>query len=227
MPDWVVQEHNPPVVTFTGGRLDIQYVSPWHPGVEAELFKFIDALGKTGIPKHPKIVFSQIHGFSSSLGEELNLKGEDFQKAVDPFGLTPEVYYNWAIRRIDAWLKAFEGVEYKLMWAGHEESLRRYRGDAYSQASSRIVSYALDHGIGFRGGFIEAYYSVRFDKPESTGQGLIHYPNDDGPSYYEVYRKTDLDFPVIASRRANGDENEEYWCGVGQNDTLAQKNIVG
>jgi len=219
IPDWVVQKHNPPVVTFTGGSSDLPYVSPWHPGVEAEFYKFIDALGKTGIPKHPQIVFSQIHGFSSSQGEELNLQGEDFQKAVNHFGLTPDVYYNWAIRRINAWLKAFEGVEYKLMWSGHEESLRRYVGDAYCQASSNVVKYALEHGIGFRGGIIEMYYGERFARDESTGQGLV--PSVD--NFFHMYRNTSLDFPVIAERRANGDENEEYWCGIGTSDTLPQK----
>ncbi|MEJ2555440.1 MAG: PPC domain-containing protein [Anaerolineae bacterium] len=123
VPDWVIQKYNPPIVTFTGGKYEIEYVSPWHPDVEAEFLKFVIALGQTGIPQNPRVVFAYIHGISSSRGEELGLKSVDKTKAEQYFGLTPEVYRNWAIKRIDAWADAFSGVEYKLMWVGKEDSL--------------------------------------------------------------------------------------------------------
>lgn len=211
VPDWVVQKHNPPIATFKGWEsFEIDYVATWHTGVESEFFKFLSALSQTGIPQNPKVAFAYIQAVCSGRAEELYFKGNDLSIAEQQLGFSPQVYRDWANRRIDAWADAFQGVEHKLMWVGDEESLKQTRNGPYHQADMAVVAHALERGISFRGGIIEAYYGSRI-KPASTGQGLVRDPYGKTNPYYETYFYTDLDFPVIAEHRASGDENEAYW----------------
>ncbi len=205
VPDWVIQKYNPPIATFKGtnSSFDVTYVSPRDPGVEKEYLKFVKALGASGIPQDPLVVFAYIHGISYSRGEELGLTADDKQTAINVFGLSSDVYRNWAIKRIDAWADAFSGVEYKLMWVGKEGSL------GYPTASAAIVQHVLDRGASFREGIIEKYY-FWIDYAGSTGQKLVHDPYGTTSPLYETYFQTDLNFPVINQRRARGDENENY-----------------
>jgi hypothetical protein len=227
VPSWVITKYNLPTITLTGGKYDVQIIPSWHDGVEAEFTKFLDALGQTNIQNDPKLVFAQIHGISSSRGEELNLQSSHDYQVVEAEGFSAQEYKNWAIKRIDAWANAFNGVEYKLLWSGREDSLSWTRGDAYDQASSEITEYVINKGASFRGGIIELYFGPRFNKPESTGQRLVKDPYGSTSPYYETYIETDLDFPIITEQRMNGEENEEYWSGDGETgkwgDTLAQR----
>lgn len=221
VPDWIVTKHGISTIALTGGAGTIEIVPSWHDSVESEFFKFLQALGQTSIPDHSKLVFSQIHGISSTTGEELNLRSSQDYQAVEAMGFSPQEYIDWATKRIDAWAGAFDGVEYKLMWSGREDSLRWTRGDAYDQASSEITIHVIEKGASFRGGIIELYFGIHFNKPESTGQRLVKDPYGTTSPYYETYIETDLDFPVIAEQRTRGEENEEYHDKFG--DSLAQK----
>jgi len=219
VPDWVVTKHNPKIVNLVARPdLDLQYVDVLDTGVQAELHKFIQALGNTDIPDNQRLVFAYIHGISSSGGEEMGLIYADQLLLQNQINLTSARYYSWAINRINAWKNAFNGVEYKLMWTGDENKLRIKKNDGYDNASSQIVNYIVNNGMSFRGGMIEQYYGLRINLPLSTGQSLVHDPYGSTSPYYETYFKTDLDFPPIAERRAIADENEAYCFKWG--DTL-------
>ena len=102
-----------------------------HPEFHKLYLKFIDALGKSGIPQM-KEVKGLFFGYASpSYGDE----------GIGPF---PEgmADANDTIRhvreRIDAWAKACAGVEYKVIMGG-------------------LSNYGLSKGFGIRRGFVEMY----------------------------------------------------------------------
>ncbi|MBW2263764.1 MAG: hypothetical protein JRG91_17520, partial [Deltaproteobacteria bacterium] len=206
VPEWVMTKHSP--ATFVSARHGFTMVNPMDPDVEAEFMLFMEALAAEDFGSHPKVVFAYIHGFSTSLGEEMWLDWDDFPLAVSDWGMTSELYHGWAIRRIDAWLDAFAGNEDKLIWVGTPSSLQQTLGDEWNLASIDVCNHVLESGCAFRGGIIELFNGRMV--PLTTGQDLELDPHGrDGP-IHDAYMVTDLDYPPIAENRATGDENEEY-----------------
>lgn len=206
VPEWVITKHSPG--TFVSGRHGLTMVNPMDAGVEADFLLFMEALEAQDFGSHPKVVFAYIHGFSTSLGEEMWLDWDDFPLAVSNWGMTSTLYHDWAIRRVDAWVDAFAGNEDKLIWVGTPTSLQQTSGDEWNLASIDICNHVLDGGGAFRGGIIELYNGRLV--PLTTGQDLELDPyGRDGP-IHDAYLVTDLDYPPIAENRATGDENEEY-----------------
>ena len=113
---------NPPKVT----NYDIS-----HPEFHKRYIRFVEALGKSGIP-----IMDEVSGFflgyaSPSFGDEgIGPYAEKEAAANDTV--------KHVIERIDAWAKACKGVEYKVTMGG-------------------LSNYGLAKGFGVRRGFVEMY----------------------------------------------------------------------
>ena len=230
VPDWVVNNYDVTLATLTGGNQNILYVCPFGTDIQNQYDRFLQALKQTSIPNHPNLRFVQIHGFSSSTGEELNLRTtNDFNTMVNRCGMTPQVYETWAKRRIDSWADLMDGREDLLMWAMYQDdALEQSQGDEWGKATERIIDYMIQKGGSFRSGIIELPYT--YIPARSLGHSIVYDPNSpihDSSLYnYPVYWHLDLDHPVVAENRTTGEENEEYWSpgnsGSKWNDTYNQ-----
>lgn len=199
VPDWVVEKFRPPVIDVPPLQENqpwrIQTVPSWHPDVDRAFHEFLNAFGKTGIAQQEDVVYGYIHGISASRGEELFLRKQDAEIYERETGLTAEVFADWMRRRVDAMLKVFKGVEYKLAWmsGGPVGPNKTYR-----EATKDLWKYALEHGTGIRGGGIDFQHTM-FSAPAWASR-----LDADG------YCIVDDTYPTIAERRFRGDENEEY-----------------
>jgi len=102
-----------------------------HSEFHKRYLRFIDALGKSGIPQMEEVSGLFLGYASPSFGDEgIGPYPESMAGANDTI---PHV-----IERIDAWAKACKGVEYKVTMGGLSE-------------------YGLRKGFGIRRGFVEMY----------------------------------------------------------------------
>jgi hypothetical protein len=203
VPEWVIRKYDVPVIKVAPlqenqpWRLEI--VPPWHPDVQREYAAFLEALGQTGIPQRPEVVYGYIHGVSPSRGEELFLRPIDIDEWEKTAGLTPELLGRCLKLRLDGLLKAFKGVEYKLAWMSGGPVAAGQKGhEAYARETAGLMEYALEHGAGFRGGAVDFQHSAFRSKPLGTSVTA------DG------YCLIDESLPIHSQGRYNGDENEEY-----------------
>lgn len=98
-----------------------------HPEFHTRYIRFIDHLGKSGIP-HMDALKGAFLGYASpSNGDE----------GIGPHGVDPDTVPH-VIERLDAWARAFKGVEQKVFMGG-------------------ISQHGLDLGFGIRRGFVEMY----------------------------------------------------------------------
>ena len=199
VPDWVVEKFKPPVIDVPTLQENqpwrIQTVPPWHPDVDRAFHEFLDAFAETGIAQREEVVYGYIHGISASRGEELFLRPQDAEIYERDTGLTPEVFADWMRRRVDAMLKAFQGVGYKLAWVSGGPV---GPNEAYREATKDLWRYAIDHGTGIRGGGIDFQHGM-FSAPAWASRL--------DPDGYCIVDDAD---PTIAEGRYRGDENEEY-----------------
>jgi len=102
-----------------------------HPEFHKRYLRFIDALGKSGIPRMEEVSGLFLGYASPSFGDEgIGPYPESMAGANDTI---PHV-----IERIDAWAKACKGVEYKVTMGG-------------------LSQYGFSKGFGIRRGFVEMY----------------------------------------------------------------------
>ncbi len=102
-----------------------------HPEFHKRYLRFVDALGKSGIPQMDEVAGLFLGYASPSFGDE----------GIGPFpenlaGANDTIQH--VIERIDAWAKACKGVEYKVTMGG-------------------LSKYGLSKGFGIRRGFVEMY----------------------------------------------------------------------
>lgn len=130
-PDWIKKYNipirkenskNPPKVT----NYEIS-----HPEFHKRYLKFIDALGKSGIPQMKEVKGLFLGYASPSYGDE----------GIGPFpesmaGANDTIQH--VIERIDTWATACKGVEYKVIMGG-------------------LSNYGFSKGFGIRRGFVEMY----------------------------------------------------------------------
>ena len=120
VPDWVIEKYKVPVLDVIPLQQNqpwrLQVVPPWHQGVMREYNEFMNAFGKTGIARMDEVVYAYIHGVGPSRGEELWMRPVDAEDWQKKSGLTPDLYAACIKARLDAMLRAFKGVEYKLAW---------------------------------------------------------------------------------------------------------------
>jgi len=198
IPEWVMETHKPPVFDVPVLSEDqpwrLQNVAAWHPGVDTAYHKFLEAFGRTGIPRNDDVVYAYIHAISPSRGEELWMRPIDLQM-YEKAGLTPELFGRWLRRRIDAMCMAFKGVEYKLAWMGGGPVGPT---PGYRAATTGLAEYAFSKGAGVRGGGIDFQH------------GLFAAPAWASRITAAGYAEVDDAHPTIAQKRYRGDENEEY-----------------
>ena len=201
VPDWIIGKYKVPVVEVTPLQENqpwrIKIVPPWHPDVMREYHKFLKDLGNTGIPQMEEVVYAYIHGVSPSRGEELWMRAVDVEDWEKKTGLTPERLAECLRLRLEAFLIAFKGVEYKLAWmAMGPVGPREYK--TYRESTSGLFEFALGHGTGWRIGNIDQQHTL-FRVP-AIGITLTR----------EGYCVIDESRPIFAERRFLGGENEAY-----------------
>ena len=174
-PQWLVDKYNIPIIpekpkTNIGTPFQVVNLDIWHREYHKRYLRFVEAFGKSGIAQMEEVMLSYVHGRSSSRGEEAGGRYEG--RALECM-----------LQRIEAWAKAFKGVEHKLAWVGN---------------SGPVLERAYELGMGQRNGFVEMYLA-HCNNP-LLGQTV----DEDG------YLVVDESCPAIAENRAFGDENEEY-----------------
>jgi len=98
-----------------------------NPKFHQRYLRLINALGQSGIPKLDSLKGAFVGYASPSYGDE----------GIGPHGVDPDTVPH-VIERLDAWAKAFEGVEHKVFMGG-------------------VSRHGLDLGFGIRRGFVEMY----------------------------------------------------------------------
>ncbi len=174
-PQWLVDKYGIPMVeekpkTNIGTPFQVVNLDIWHPEYHRRYLRFVEAFGKSGIAQMDQVMLSYVHGKSPSRGEEAGGRYEG--RALECM-----------MERLEAWARAFNGVERKLAWVGN---------------SGSVLERAYELGMGQRNGFVEMYLA-------HCNNPLLGQTMDE--SGYLVVDET---CPPIAENRAFGDENEEY-----------------
>jgi hypothetical protein len=122
----------------------------YDPRVKSRLIKLIHAIGKSGIPGHPKLKAQILHGVSSSRGEEWTGIQASRPEAVAAMA---EI--------IDAWGQAYGPHAKKLAWL-KENPEQLYKASV------------VKHRMGIRGGAIESWLRGQYTPGDvsQTGQML-------------------------------------------------------
>ena len=135
--------------------------------------RLIHTLGESGIPRLNALKGTFVGYASPSYGDE----------GIGPHGIDPDTVPH-VIERLDAWAKAFEGVEHKVFMGG-------------------VSRHGLDLGFGIRRGFVEMYlYHIPDD---SIGQRV----DDNG--YLRVDESAQILSKNVFHGEEN-EEYEEKWA---------------
>ena len=202
-PEWLDRYDIPKVVMpQMEGRFQLTQYAIWHGEYHKRYLRVLKALGESGIPQIDTARIIYIGGISKSRGEEMHIPRETFQWCREHAGLTPELLERSLTGRLDAWARAFRGVEHKLAWVGAGGDIG---GDPdFHGLGVRVLRHAYSIGMGQRCGFVENYL-YQLQNPD-LGQSV-------DPRGYLI---VDESCPAIAKSLAFGDENEEYgpyWTG--------------
>ena len=98
-----------------------------HPAFHQRYLKLVAALGRSGIPRMDVLKGAYVGYASPSNGDE----------GIGPHGVDPDTVPH-VIERLDAWAKAFQGLEHKVFMGG-------------------LSNHGLSLGFGTRRGFVEMY----------------------------------------------------------------------
>ena len=129
-PDWLKQ-YNIPIRKETAPKPKVINYDVSHPEFHQRYLKFIDALGKSGIPQMNEVKGLFLGYASPSNGDEgIGPYPEQLADANDTVKHVKE--------RIDAWAVACHGVEDKVIMGG-------------------LSNYGISKGFGIRRGFVEMY----------------------------------------------------------------------
>ena len=202
-PDWLGTLGLPVIdMTSVEGRFQLFNYPIWDDRYHQRYLGVIEALGKSGIPQLEGLRIVYVGAISKSWGEEMYVPRDVAAWCEKHTGLTPERLEQCLKERLDAWARAFRGVEHKLAWVGAGEG--GVGKPEYRDVGARVIKHAYDLGMGQRCGFVENYL-YHLHNP-----WLGQRAGDDG------YLLVDERCPPIAEGRAFGDENEEYgryWTG--------------
>ncbi|VGO14870.1 hypothetical protein PDESU_03440 [Pontiella desulfatans] len=124
-PEWI-QDYDIPIREEHKKSKMINYEVS-HPEFHNRYVGLIDALGQSGIPNMDALKGAFLGYASPSNGDE----------GIGPHGVDPDTVPH-VIERLDAWGRAFKGVEHKVFMGG-------------------ISQHGLDLGFGIRRGFVEMY----------------------------------------------------------------------
>jgi len=183
---------------------------PWHPGLQRDYLAFVEAFGRSGLARHPRLVGVYVHGISSSFGEEMWLDERGFRN-LRAVGLSPERLRASMEARLRAWADAFGPERGKLAWVGGGWIDAGEQATAYRRVGDALDALALELGMGRRWGNIEKYNGHLDD----LGQSLA----DDGRL------RTDARHPLVAGGRFFGAENEN-WRGDPGREAFAYRRAL-
>jgi hypothetical protein len=200
VPSWLLASSPPRIADMAAGDDDtypdclIHIAVPWDPAIRRAHLEFIEALGNSGVPKHPALIGFYVHGISTSLGEEFWFTRSAYG-SLKAAGMTATVLESSFAERLEAWARAFGDRVGRLAWVGAGwMDVPEQDWEAYRATGERLDKLALSLGMGWRGGGIE-WANQLF---EGQGQRL----GEDG------YVRTDRDHPLLKDGRYFGDENE-------------------
>ncbi|MFC1760718.1 beta-galactosidase [Planctomycetota bacterium] len=137
-PSWIADYQVPIRKEHKKSKMTNYEVS--HPAFHARYLKLVTALGHSGIP-HMDVLKGAFVGYASpSNGDE----------GIGPHGVDPDTVPH-VLERLDAWAKAFKGLEHKVFMGG-------------------LSNYGFELGFGTRRGFVEMYlYTI----PDATVGQLV------------------------------------------------------
>jgi hypothetical protein len=190
--DWVLTKHSPAEFYTKGSSTSseyIKYAAFWNSGVQAEYKKFVEEFASHGYFSNPHFVGVYLHGVSSSRGEEFHIDGDHQDDAIAA-GLTSTNLVQTFQDRITWWSEAAGANAHKLAWVGAGDV-----GVTYDKVV--LDQFALDHGLGLRGGFLEHYFNTPYSVPNV------------GLTYNNGYVEVDWSHPIRSSLRWYADEIEE------------------
>jgi hypothetical protein len=124
-PDWIGEKGVPIREEHKASKMINYEVS--HPEFHVRYLRLIEALGKSGIPQMDALKGAFVGYASPSNGDE----------GIGPHGEDPDSCPH-VIERLDAWARAFQGLENKVFMGG-------------------VSQHGLDLGFGLRRGFVEMY----------------------------------------------------------------------
>jgi hypothetical protein len=194
VPDWLAERENAPrwmdnldiekiqAHKAIDGKYIITNMDIMDPGYHSRYQKFVEELGKSGIPEMGELKIVNVCYRSASAGEEFT--------AYNPGRNPVEARYSSQVvaqrtrERLKAWADAFGDQSHKLMYVGHDTEAQ--------------IDYAGELGIGSRHGFIEMYNSY------------IHLPFFGITINPDRYVDVDENNHFIKKDLPFGDENEEY-----------------
>lgn len=161
-PPWLVGRV-PQITEGIRRQYSITNIEFAHPLVQERLKKLVEAIGRSGIPNHPKLTIQVIHGVSASRGEEWNGIQAARPEAVSAMKLL-----------LKAWSAAYGPNAGKLAW------MKETPEDLFHEA-------VVVNGMGMRGGSIELWMRNQYTPGKSiqTGQilrnGYLEVDEDFGP----------------------------------------------
>lgn len=202
-PAWLAKQKIPIIdMTSMEGRFQLFNYPIWDERYHRRYLRVIEALGRSGIPRMKALRIVYVGAISKSWGEEMYIPRNVADWCEKHTALTPQSLSKRLRERLDAWARAFRGVQHKLAWVG--AGVGGVSKPAYRDVAVQTIKHAYELGMGQRCGFVENYL-YHLHNPH-LGQRV----DDDG------YLHVDETCPPIADGRAFGDENEEYgryWTG--------------
>lgn len=205
IPQWVLDKHLPTTFytlkddSHEEGNVDIdsdhfiKVVAFWEEQVQQEFKKFVGEFGNHDFFADEHFGGLYIQAISTSFGEECWLEPKYATDARLNYGMTYDTLENAIKDRMDWWADAAGKHVHKLAWVGFG-----WMGMDWLSVGDRVDAYALDKGIGWRGGGVEYYNRYVPNRSEFIEQN-------------NGYAIIDWEHPVRAESRFFGEEGENAY----------------
>ena len=208
IPQWVLDKHQPTTFytlkddSHEEGNVDIssdnyiEVVAFWEEQVQHEFKTFVQEFGRQGFFEDDHFGGLYIHAISTSFGEECWMEPKYATDARLNYGITYGTLENALKDRLDWWAEAAGKYAYKLAWVGFG-----WMGMDWLPVGNRVDEYAIEKGIGWRGGGVEYYHRYVPNRSEFMEQ-------DNG------YTIINWEHPIRAESRFFGEEGENAYTNL-------------
>jgi hypothetical protein len=215
VPQWILDKYNPKEFFTKDSRsisdnqyevgksgLFIKVAAPWDEGIQREYKKLVEEFGRQGFFEDETLAGMYVHGFSTSYGEEFFLFPPYVEEAENA-GMNDERLYKTYTERLDWWANAAGKNVYKIAWVGMfgiyswDNKNNTWIENPNYPKTHTLDKYALDLGMGWRGGAIEGA-TYRNINPPFLGQNIAN-----------NYLITDWNHPLRSEKRYFGEEAEQ------------------
>jgi hypothetical protein len=126
-PPWIADYGVPIRTEISKNKPKVTNYEISHPEFHQRYLRLIEKLGESRLPQSPWLKGAFVGYASPSFGDE----------GIGPHGVDPDTVPH-VIERLDAWARAFKGVEHKVFMGG-------------------VARHGLKQGFGIRRGFVEMY----------------------------------------------------------------------